>query len=177
MILPWTVRSLRRRCVNTIPQWLEGIAPLRVTVTPCPRPEQFAALRKAGVDILVSMLEDKERQWLGVRDSEALCAANGIEFISVPVPDHSVPTSHDFILPHAQKLAARLHAGKGVLFHCLAGIGRSPLMAACTLALLGHDVHSSFARISATRRIEVPDTDEQLRFAIEFARWVKRRGQ
>jgi protein-tyrosine phosphatase len=154
-------------------QWLEGIAPLRVTITACPRPEQFAELRKAGVDVLVSMLEHKERQWLGVRDSQALCADHGIEFVSVPVPDHSVPESRDYVLPHAKKLAAKLNEGKGVLFHCLAGIGRSPLMAACTLAMLGHDVHSSFARISAARRIEVPDTDEQLRFAIEFARWIK----
>lgn len=156
--------------------WLAGIEPLRVTVTACPRPEQYAAFRQAGVDVLVSMLETHERQWLGVRDSEALCAAQGIEFVNVPVPDHSVPESKDCLLPHAQKLAAKLNAGKGVLFHCLAGIGRSPLMAACTLALLGHDVHSSFARISLARRIEVPDTPEQLRFAIEFARYVTKGG-
>ncbi|CAG0991113.1 atypical dual specificity phosphatase [Planctomycetaceae bacterium] len=154
-------------------QWIEGIAPLRVTITPCPRPEQFGELRKAGVDVLVSMLERQEQLWLEVHNAAEHCAAHGIEFMNVPVRDRSVPESTDNVLPHAKKLAAKLSEGKGVLFHCFAGIGRSPLMAACTLAILGHDVHSSFARISAARRIEVPDTDEQLRFAIEFARWVK----
>jgi protein-tyrosine phosphatase len=153
--------------------WLEGIEPLRVVITPCPRPEHFGELRKAGVDILVSMLESHEQVWLGVRDAAQHCVTHGIEFVNVPVRDRGVPESTDHVLPHAQKLAAKLKEGKGVLFHCFAGIGRSPLMAACTLAVLGHDVHSSFARISAARRIEVPDTDEQLRFAIEFARWVK----
>ncbi|MCC6149691.1 MAG: dual specificity protein phosphatase family protein [Planctomycetes bacterium] len=153
--------------------WLDGIAPLRVAVTPCPRPEQFGELRAAGVDVLVSMLEAQEQLWLGVHDAAVHCAAHGIEFVNVPVRDRSVPDSADHVSPHAQKLAAKLREGKGVLFHCFAGIGRSPLMAACTLAILGHDVHSSFARISAARRIEVPDTQEQLRFAIEFARAFK----
>jgi protein-tyrosine phosphatase len=130
-------------------------------------------LRKAGVDVLVSMLERQEQVWLGVPDAAKHCATHDIEYVNVPVRDRSIPDSTDHVLPHAQALAAKLREGKGVLFHCFAGIGRSPLMAACTLAVLGHDVHSSFARISAARRIEVPDTDEQLRFAIEFARWVK----
>ncbi len=155
-------------------QWIRGIEPFRLVVTPCPRPEQFADLRKAGVDILVSMLERQEQAWLGVHDAPAHCATHGIEFVNVPVRDRGVPESTDHVLPHAQKLAAKLREGKGVLFHCFAGIGRSPLMAACTLAVLGHDVHSSFAKIAAARRIEVPDTDEQLRFALEFARWVKK---
>lgn len=154
-------------------EWLDGIAPLRVAVTPCPRPEQFADLRKAGVDVLVSMLERQEQLWLDVHHAAEHCAAHGIEFMNVPVRDRSVPESADVVLPHAMHLAAKLSEGKGVLFHCFVGIGRSPLMAACTLAILGHDVHSSFARISAARRIEVPDTQEQLRFAIEFARAFK----
>jgi protein-tyrosine phosphatase len=155
--------------------WIAEIEPLKVAVTPCPQggellDQSLRELRQAGVDVLVSMLEDHEARWLGVGACHEVCPRHGMEFVNVPIRDRGVPRDVHEVMPHAERLAAKLSEGKGVLFHCFAGIGRSPTIATCVLALLGHDVRASFARIASARRIEVPDTDEQLRFAIEFSR-------
>jgi len=158
--------------------WVIDLEPLRVAVMPRPHGGELLeismqALRQQGVDVLVSMLEYEEQEMFELVAQGAHCAAVGIDYLNVPVRDRGVPRSPRALLPHAKKLAEDLKAGKGVAFHCFAGIGRSPLMAACTLALLGWTPEKSFAAISKTRGLEVPDTDEQLKFAQGFARSMR----
>ena len=55
----------------------------------------------------------------------------------------------------------RLREGKSVALHCRQGVGRSALLAACVLAVLGVAQEDGWQRITAARKSPVPDTEEQ----------------
>jgi protein-tyrosine phosphatase len=61
----------------------------------------------------------------------------------------------------AEAIVARLDEGKAVAMHCRAGIGRSSLIAACVLVLLGLAPGMAFDRIGKARGIKVTDTEGQ----------------
>ena len=84
-----------------------------------------------------------------------------MEFISFPIPDRGVPRSGREAAALARTLAARLGEGKAVAVHCRAGIGRSSLIAACTLVCSGSDPDTAFDSIGKARGLRVPDTDGQ----------------
>ena len=58
----------------------------------------------------------------------------------------------------------------GVGIHCLAGIGRSPLLAACVLLKLGVSEERVFPILSQARGAQVPDTSVQVKWLGTFLR-------
>jgi protein-tyrosine phosphatase len=63
-------------------------------------------------------------------------------------------------------LVKEVKGGRGVGFHCRAGIGRSSMLAALVLTSLGWKPDPAFQAISESRGCLVPDTFEQ-------EQWVK----
>jgi hypothetical protein len=66
----------------------------------------------------------------------------------------------------AGTIVARLNTGNSVAVHCRAGIGRSSLIAACGLVLLGFAPGIRPHRQGAG--IKVPDTEEQRNWVEKF---------
>lgn len=160
-------------------QWIGGLARGRMTIAPCP---SFTAealqgtvlfWRQSGVDVVASLLCPHEVAALGLIREPELCAAVGMEFLTFPVPDHSVPESMRDTLAFALRLAGLLGKEKSVLIHCRAGIGRSVVLAACVLALNGTPPDTAFARIGLARGFpDVPEMAEQREWVFEFAERV-----
>src|SRR6185436_10293015 len=78
--------------------WIPAAGPGKLAVMPRPRggdwlEEEIWSLRQAGVDILVSMLQRDEEASLGLEREGELARAQGMEFISHPIPDRDVPES------------------------------------------------------------------------------------
>jgi len=154
--------------------------PWRGSLAIVPRPrggdwleDEVCGWRSAGIDVIASLLTDDEVTELGLAQQPALCRANGIEYLSFPIVDRSVPASQSSTLDFVRKLDHMLAAGKSVAIHCRQGIGRSALMAACLLALAGIDPQTAFQRIGAARGCPVPETRDQKQWVIDFAReWV-----
>ena len=76
--------------------WVNPGANGRLAIVPRPRGNEWlrddlTALRRNGIDILVSLLTRAEAAHLGLEFEQAMCEAAGIEFRSFPIPDHSVP--------------------------------------------------------------------------------------
>jgi protein-tyrosine phosphatase len=67
----------------------------------------------------------------------------------MPIPDGGLPEDEDEFIELAQDLAEDLQEGMNVLIHCYAGIGRTGVMAACTLMALGQDYESALAVVDA----------------------------
>jgi len=131
-------------------------AGVRLAIMPRPRAGDWldgevAGWRAEGIGVIVSLLEAEEVRELGLRREAGLCHDLDVEFISFPVPDGGVPASTRETIALTGTIVARLNEGKAVIVHCRAGIGRSSLIAACVLALLGFAPGMAFS-ISSARR-------------------------
>jgi hypothetical protein len=99
--------------------WINPGANGRLGIVQRPRGNEWlqddlTALRRDGVDILVSMLTRTEAIELGLTREQALCEALGIEFRSLPILDHSVPTAHREMHELAEALATERRHGKNI---------------------------------------------------------------
>jgi protein-tyrosine phosphatase len=130
---------------------------------------EIAEWKKAGIDVVASLLEHEEASELGLLREPELCRSHGIEFVSFPIPDRGVPDSGK-AAQIARVLAAGLRDGRCIAIHCRAGIGRSSIMAACALIFSGIEAEEALARIKAARGLRVPDTDEQRDWLVAFDR-------
>lgn len=135
--------------------------------------DEVAAWRNEGINAVVCLLETDEIDELGLRGEADLCRKAGITFVSFPIRDRGVPGSVPDTARLARSIVDRLHEGKAEAIHCRAGIGRSALIAACTLVLCGLDPDIALSRIADVRGVAVPDTDEQRQWVRDFARAVK----
>lgn len=132
--------------------------------------EEIAALRSAGVDVLVSALTESEQVELQLTAEHDLARAAGMEYFSFPILDHHAPAvSHRDLAALVAQLQKGLLDGRFVVVHCRAGIGRSSLIAAAVLVAEGLTPDESWRRVSEARGLEVPDTQSQKDWLMSFA--------
>jgi protein-tyrosine phosphatase len=154
--------------------WITGSGPLHLAIMPCPcggkeMHEDIRALQADSVDILVSLLTPQEILDFDLSEEPDVCATHGIDYRSFPITDHSIPTSYTAVLDFATRLEQELKAGKAIAIHCLAGIGRSSLMAACVLVIHGKSPIEAFDQIRQVRDCHVPETAIQFSWVESFA--------
>jgi protein-tyrosine phosphatase len=152
--------------MNSVVYWIDATPVGRLAILSRPRAgdwleDEIAAWRAAGFAVVLSLLERAEVEELELQREAPLCEAHGLELISFPIADRGRPESTTSTLAVVDRLATHLRAGQSVGIHCRAGIGRSALMAASVLVRLGAKPAVAFQAIAATRRVPVPDTDEQ----------------
>jgi len=158
--------------------WISDVPAGRLAIVPRPRggdwlADEVRGWRAACVDVLVSLLTRNEIEEWALQELETLCRQNGIEFLSFAIADRDTPRSVERFKGLVEMIRARLADGKSIPVHCRAGIGRSSLVAAGTLALMGIDVRTAFERIAEARGCPVPDTEEQRNWVEQFARSLR----
>ena len=146
----------------------------RIALVPRPRggewlEDKVAAWSNAGLDVIVSMLEAEEVSSFDLESEAEFCATNGIEFVACPVADRSVPEINESFLTLVGKLKKLLLKGKNIGIHCRQSVGRAPLMAAALMISFGIKPTEAFRQLSVVRGVEVPETDEQKKWAERFA--------
>jgi protein-tyrosine phosphatase len=129
---------------------------------------ELRALRGMGVDVVACALTDAELVEAGLVEEASACAAVGLEFVAIPIPDLGLPDD-DALTPVVDRLHRALAAGRHVVTHCYAGFGRSSLLAGALLVRDGLAPEQAWALISAARGLTVPDTDRQRRWLTRFA--------
>lgn len=155
--------------------WIEGPWRGRLAIMPRPRggdwlEDEIQAWRRSGVDVVVSLITREEQTELNLRDEEALCRANSIEFVSFPIVDRSVPSSAEAFSLQVIKLAEQLANGQNIAVHCRQGIGRAALVAICLLTVSGMEPATAIERVGKARGCAVPETPEQRRWITNFAK-------
>src|SRR5437879_10868865 len=96
--------------------WIEGPWPGRLAIMPRPRggdwlEDEIQSWRRAGVDVVLSLLTPDESTDLSLADEAVLCRTNGIQYVSFPIPDRGVPSSSEAFSALVTKLAEQLADG------------------------------------------------------------------
>lgn len=155
--------------------WIPTTLPGRLAIMPRPRggdwlEDEARAWRRAGVDVVASLLTPDEVADLEL-SAEADAARNeGIECVSLPVPDRGLPPSRAAFAELAGRLADDIAAGRTVVVHCRQGIGRAGMLAVAVLVSTGLTIDAAVDRVSAARGRPVPETPDQLRWLTNYAR-------
>ena len=123
--------------------------------------DEAEAWRTAGLDVVVSLIEQDEAVELGLAGERGAAESRGIRFLSLPTPDRGLPPSRAIALSLLGDIVDLLESGKHVAVHCRQGIGRAGMMATGALILSGAGADAAIKAVSAARGREVPETPEQ----------------
>jgi protein-tyrosine phosphatase len=134
--------------------------------------DEMAALKAAGVDVLVCALTQPELNESGLGTEAQVAHAAGLHFVAIPIPDRDVPDLRA-VLPSLRQLARQLRGGAHVVTHCRFGIGRASLLAAALLVLNGGAPDTVWRQVEQARGLAVPDTAEQREWTTALLRHVR----
>ena len=123
-------------------------------------PDELAWLRRNGIQVLLSLSEDRlRRDWID---------AAGLLVMHVPIIDMDAPTQDQ--LDRCVSAIARARSQKmGVAVHCTAGLGRTGAVLAAYLVAQGFTPEAAVARVRELRPGSI-ETAEQEEAVAEFAR-------
>ena len=130
-------------------------------------PDDLAAVKIAGIDTIISLLEPDEAATVGLAREGEVCATLGITFLNHPIRDMHLPDPAAFA-DFITDIAARLRNGASLAVHCHASIGRSGMLACSTLGHFGYSSANALAHVTQMRGVPVPDTAEQTAFIHRF---------
>ncbi|MCY1080228.1 phosphatase domain-containing putative toxin [Archangium lansingense] len=153
--------------------WVETGVAGRLGIMARPRAGDWLAdevqgLRDSGVDGLVSLLTPEEEAELGLQGEHQACENAGLRFLSLPIADRGVPPRDAATLGFLRQVRDEVRAGSSIAVHCRMGIGRSSLVAASVLALLGVNPDEALQRLATARGLPVPDTEEQRQWVLHL---------
>jgi hypothetical protein len=161
--------------------WVPGPWPGKLGILPRPRggdwlEDETATWREADIDMVVSLLEPEEEAQLLLAGEASAAAEKGIDFRLFPIPDRGIPVSRESVATLAGTITNALVTGRNVAVHCRQGIGRSGLIVAGVFAAAGQDVGTTLEALKQSRGLEVPETEEQRLWLVDFASWLKSTG-
>jgi hypothetical protein len=144
------------------PYWINS----KLAIVPRPRggdwlDDEMVALREAGIDVVVSMLEESEAAEVGLGQEDMAARGAGLSFVNFHIPDRSVPPNAQQFEGFLSGLEQHLANGKRVGVHCRACIGRASVTTASLLIRSGIPVAEAWRQVESARGFPVPDTREQ----------------
>ena len=151
----------------------------KIGVMPRPRggewlADEIRSISEEGFSVVVSLLTDAEQQELDLTDEGTSCEKIGLTFVRLPIEDMRVPLLDDRTMAVLSALRQLHSIGNSIVVHCRAGIGRSPMIAACIMLSAQCGIHSAFIQLSDARGIRVPETPEQREWALAYEKLVHR---
>ncbi len=123
-------------------------------------------LHDQGIRLVASLLTEAENRELALQREAELAREVGLEFLSFPILDRSVPPDRTRFEQFASDLFLRINSGISAHIHCRAGLGRAPLLGCAILVQSGLTREQAWELLAAQK---VPDTDEQ-------RAWVRNKG-
>lgn len=121
-------------------------------------------------DRLLCLLTDRELDWAGVPALLQAATEAGLAVHQHAIADQGVPDPAAF-RETVDWVHAALDAGERVVVHCMGGLGRSGLLAACVLVDRGLSAEAAIAAVRRARDPRAVETTEQEAFV---AAWAQR---
>jgi len=90
----------------------------------------FGQFQDEGIEVVVLLVEDEQALSRSGRDLRQFYQDHGMEVIHLPIVDFQVPAPEalDAVI---QATIERANAGKNIVVHCYAGLGRTGMFLAC----------------------------------------------
>jgi protein-tyrosine phosphatase len=163
-----TARDNLRKAMSPDLFWIPGPWRGKLAVATRPRggdwlEDEASRWRRAGLDVIVSLLENDEAAQLELNHENDVAELTGLRFISFPIPDRGVPDQNEDALRLLREISKALDGGSNVAVHCRQGVGRSGMIAAGMLVISGIQPEKAIETVSTARRQTVPETASQLR--------------
>lgn len=146
--------------------WIRHAEPSKLAIVSRPRggdwlEDDLAALKRDGINVLVSLLTDPEAKELGLSTERKIAEALELRFISYPIPDRATPSAPVSFRRLVLEAVIAIQSGKRVEVHCRGCIGRATVTTAAVLVELGWSAEDALALIEESRGCPVPDTLKQ----------------
>lgn len=125
------------------------------------------AIRDWGTSLLVTLVEEKELEFLQVSQIGLKAKALNMNWLHLPIVDFSIPSS-DFESVwhiHSANLVNRIESGERIVLHCRGGLGRTGTFAAWLLVELGYEPDEAIKVIRKARPHTI-ETDEQEQYVL-----------
>jgi len=154
--------------------WIPGPWRGRLAILGRPRgwdwlEDEAADWKSAGLDAVISLLENDEATELGLAQEDAAAKAHQIHFYSYPIPDRSVPASMSQIMELLESVESELKGGNSIGVHCRQSVGRSSMVAIALLMIGGYSLGTAQESVEQARGLKVPETASQMAWLEEFA--------
>jgi len=128
----------------------------------------LAALHALGVRLLVLLVEDGELERWGDPRIGVLAEASGIALARFPIPDGAAAAS----VAQMDEIQRRIEAGRqagDVAVACMGGVGRTGMVAACTLIRAGLGADAAISRVREVRHPTAVESQAQEAFVRDYA--------
>jgi protein-tyrosine phosphatase len=158
--------------------WIENEGAGRLAILARPQGDEGLAAhiegwKRAGIDVVVSLLTQTDNANLGLTKEGELCRAAGLKFISYPLEDFGVPASMEGAHALVKELHELLANAKNIGFHCNGCIGRAPLIASCVLMMSGETAEHAYELVSIARGYPIPEARAQAEWGKNFEREIR----
>lgn len=130
--------------------------------------EVLDALAARQTVLLAVLLDDCECDRDEIEDLRQAAEARSIALIRAPVADFSAPDQRLDWPALIERLAGELRHGRRIAFCCLAGYGRSGMMAARLLIATGSTPEAAIAAVRAARPGAI-ESEEQVAYLLSSA--------
>jgi len=125
------------------------------------------ALADNDVHRLYGLLTERELEWAGVANIKDVAERYGISYSLLPIPDQGTPSTEE-----AERLSSEvidaLDAGENVVLHCVGGLGRTGMIAACVIIDLGFDTDDAIRTIRNIRSPRAIESRVQEKFVRSY---------
>lgn len=129
--------------------------------------EDLHEIKKYGIEAIVVLITKDEMDSYGVPDLLKAYKEAGFDFLHQPIVDQKVPNKQDMATIN-QFIDRKLSLNKKVLIHCIGGLGRSGLVAACYLKHLGHSSDDAIRIVRKARSMRAIETKTQEKFVYNY---------
>jgi len=137
--------------------------------------KDLAACAEWGASGIVTLNEADELEGLGLADLGNHAMEAGFWWRHMEIPDMDIPDEafEDIWAVEGKQIVASLVAGERVVLHCLAGLGRTGMMAARLLTDMGMAPALAVAEVRKIRPRAI-QTEEQEKYVHQFGRKTRK---